>query len=249
MNSVLGLEGDLRIEPDDLEDIKTRAIYSSSGEVREQERDTAKLWKKGNVIFCLFGLENQTSIDKYMPVRIIGYEGGDYRIQITKRNDALKLAKMSNNKDEIKRLRELKFYPVITLVLYYGLRHWKKPKNLFECLEVPEYLKPFVNDYKIHVVEVAWLTEEQENKFTSDFKFVVNYFRQNQTYEKLFPKEGTNMRDILGELFNKHKAEGIAEGRMLERKSIFSRLIELEGLSREKAANILGLSLSEVADI
>ena len=57
------------------------------------------------------------------------------------------------------------------------------------------------------------------------------------------------MRDILGELFNKHKAEGIAEGRMLERKSIFSRLIELEGLSREKAANILGLSLSEVADI
>lgn len=92
---------------------------------------------------------------------------------------------------------------------------------------------------------------------------------QNQTYEKLFPKEGTNMRDILGELFNKHraegraegkaegiaegraegKAEGITEGRMIERKSIFSRLIEFGGLSREKAANILGFSLSEVADI
>ena len=62
---------------------------------------------------------------------------------------------------------------------------WKTPKNLKELLEIPEELEPFVNDYQIHVVEVAWLTDEQLQLYKSDFRVVAEYFvqkRKNQEY-------------------------------------------------------------------
>lgn len=77
-------------------------------------------------------------------------------------------------------------YPVITLVLYFGEKHWNKPKTLLECVNLPEELKPYANDYKINVFEIAWLDDETINKFTSDFKFVAQFFqskRKNVEYK------------------------------------------------------------------
>ena len=169
-----------KIAPEDLQDVRARNIYSSSGEIHEQERDTVKLWTKGEIIFCLLGLENQSKIDKAMPVRVAGYEGGDYRVQITRRDDDIKAARKAEDSDEVKRLLNAKFYPVITIVLYYGIRRWTKPRTLFECLNIPEGVKPFVNDTKLNIIEIAWLTDEQAAKFTSDFRIVVDYFRQKR---------------------------------------------------------------------
>ena len=79
-----------------------------------------------------------------------------------------------------------KRYPVITLVLYFGEQHWNKPKTLLECVNLPEELKPFASDYKINVFEIAWLDDETINKFTSDFKFVAQFFqskRKNVEYK------------------------------------------------------------------
>ena len=67
-----------KIAPEDLQDVRARNIYSSSGEIHEQERDTVKLWTKGEIIFCLLGLENQSKIDKAMPVRVAGLQNGIY---------------------------------------------------------------------------------------------------------------------------------------------------------------------------
>ena len=43
---------------------------------------------------------------------------------------------------------------------------------------MPDDLKPLVNDCRVNVFELGWLTEEQEALFRSDFKHVVHYLRQ-----------------------------------------------------------------------
>lgn len=55
---------------------------------------------------------------------------------------------------------------------------WKTPRTLFECLEIPEEIKPYVNDYCMNLYEIAYLSDKQVQMFTSDFKIVADYFVQ-----------------------------------------------------------------------
>ena len=116
-------------------------------------------------------MENQTAIEADMPLRIIGYDGAVYRDQ--------------RNHDEKGKPRER--FPVVTLILYFGYeKHWDKPLNLKECLDIPEELDPFVNDYHENLFEIAWLPDETRGMFQSDFRFVADYFsqkRKNQHYK------------------------------------------------------------------
>ena len=68
----------------------------------------------------------------------------------------------------------------MTLVLYFGDGEWNKPKNLLGCLNVPEKLKPYVNDYKINLFEICKLTDSQVLNFKSDFKIVADYFAKRK---------------------------------------------------------------------
>ena len=46
-------------------------------------------------------------------------------------------------------------------------------------------MKPFINDYKINLFEIAWLSDEQVAMFQSDFRLVADYFvqmRKNKEY-------------------------------------------------------------------
>lgn len=52
-------------------------------------------------------------------------------------------------------------------------------------MDIPEELKPYVNNYKINLFEIAYLTEEQVSLFKSDFRIVADYFvqmRKNNCY-------------------------------------------------------------------
>ena len=40
--------------------------------------------------------------------------------------------------------------------------------------------EPYVNDYKINLFQIAYLTYEQVNLFQSDFKVVADYFVQKR---------------------------------------------------------------------
>ena len=79
-------------------------------------------------------------------------------------------------------------YPVITLVLYFGTeQEWNNNKTLLERLDITdERLKPYISDYRINVVNLAWLKDEQIELFKSDFRDVLEYLRAarlHQTYE------------------------------------------------------------------
>ena len=72
----------------------------------------------------------------------------------------------------------------MTIVLYFGNRPWKKNKTLRERVGEVEGLCG--EDYKIHVFEIAHLTDEQTAMFRSDFRIIAEYFvkrRRGEAYE------------------------------------------------------------------
>lgn len=55
-------------------------------------------------------------------------------------------------------------------------------------------MKIYVNDYKINVFEVAFLTPEQVNMFKSDFREVADFFVQKRTKKNMcLLRESLNM--------------------------------------------------------
>ena len=76
-------------------------------------------------------------------------------------------------------------------MLYFGKVPWKKPLSLYDVLEISDDLKPFVNDYKINLIDVPRLTEEQVKKFTSDFQIIADYFVQLSENNDYVPKDKT----------------------------------------------------------
>mgnify|MGYP000602856577 CR=1 FL=1 len=112
---------------------------------------------------ALLGVENQLAIDMDMPLRVIGYDGSSYRDEMN--HDEIVIDERTGKKHKIRHKR----YPVVTIVLYFGKTPWKKPLSLYDVLKISDDLKPFVNDYKINLIDVPRLTGEQVEKFTSDF--------------------------------------------------------------------------------
>ena len=55
-------------------------------------------------------------------------------------------------------------------------------------MEIPRCLDMYVNDYQMHVFEVAWLTEEQISHFRSDFKVVANFFLYRKEKTKIISR-------------------------------------------------------------
>lgn len=165
INGVL-FDGKQVVSEHALENVKDRSQYKFNNIIHEQERDLAKRWIPYKICFALYGLEHETGAEPYMPMRIIGYDGAAYRGQLTKRE------------------RDRPNFPVITIVLYFGTKHWDQPRTLYECMNIQENLKPFVSDYKINVVEIAFLDDKLDN-FHSDFRIIAEYFvnkRRNIEY-------------------------------------------------------------------
>ena len=164
--NVLLFKGEQVINEKDLEADTTKSMFKADGKIHEQERDVSKFWKNGEIRISILGIENQTAQDSDMPLRVISYDGASYKQQLLDTN-------------------QKKRYPVATLVLYFGTEEkWSKAKNLYDCFEVPEKLKPFVNDYKINVFNIAFLSPKTIAMFKSDFKIIAEYFRAKRLNQK-----------------------------------------------------------------
>ena len=183
--NVLLFKGEQIVQPDDLVDETPRSMYKADGQLHEEERDVAKYWKESEISIALYGVENQTVPDRDMPLRVIGYDGASYRRQLLKdkksNEEEQAQEQGKENKDTSKKRPAAPKvrYPVVTLVLYFGYdKHWNQPLSLSQCFTTPDVLKPYVQDYKINLFEIAWLEDEQVKMFKSDFRFVADYFVQ-----------------------------------------------------------------------
>ena len=164
--NVLLFKGEQVINEKDLEADTTKSMFKADGKIHEQERDVSKFWKNGEIRISILGIENQTAQDSDMPLRVISYDGASYKQQLLDKN-------------------QKKRYPVATLVLYFGTEEkWSKAKHLYDCFEIPEKLKPFVNDYKINVFNIAFLSQKTIAMFKSDFKIIAEYFRAKRLNQK-----------------------------------------------------------------
>ena len=104
-----------------------------------------------NGIYCLLGIEHQSSIDETMVIRCGIYE-------------MLEFLKQAENK-EYKRL-----VSQIIVVLYIGTKKWNGPLKLSDYFEIPEELKKYFNDWKIILVDVkemdtSKISDEQTRYF------------------------------------------------------------------------------------
>ena len=166
ISNVLLYDGEDVIKENELETVTAKDTYTVEQQIHEVERDVAKRWRHHSLHISLIGLENQTDPDYKMPLRVICYDGASYRAQL--------------NAEEPK-----KTYPVITLVLYMGTeKHWTAPKQLTDCFKYDERLSKFISNYKINVVELAWLSDEQIMKFKTEFRNFVELLRDTRLDRK-----------------------------------------------------------------
>lgn len=259
--NVLLFKGEQIINEKDLEADTTKSMFKADGKIHEQERDVSKFWKNGEIRISILGIENQTAQDSDMPLRVISYDGASYKQQLLDK-------------------KQKKRYPVATLVLYFGTEEkWAKAKHLYDCFEVPEKLKPFVNDYKINVFNIAFLSSKTIAMFKSDFKIIAEYFRAkrlNQKYkgskEKLKHANETLKMfsaltgdDSFEKVYNagnfkkggitmcdvveRIRNDGRTEGRTEEQERIIMNLIESNAGTIEQIAAWVKLPVKEVQKI
>lgn len=170
--NVLLFRGNRIVKEESLKETKVKSQYKAeAGKLHEQERDVAKYWQDGNVLVAICGLENQTTEEKYMPLRVFSYDGASYRRQLLSEND------------------ENPIVPVVSLVLHFGMKEWSSPHNLKGVIDIPKELEPYVNDYKANIFNIAFLDDETVQMFQSDFRIVADFFVQKRKNKDYVPDE------------------------------------------------------------
>lgn len=75
---------------------------------------------------------------------------------------------------------------MVTLVIHFGADEWDAPLSLHEMMGTQnEKLMHYVQDYQIHLIDPAKLTEEDLKKFTSSLREVIEYIKYSKDKEKL----------------------------------------------------------------
>ncbi len=157
--NVLLFENDF-VKENNLESGPTESVYKTvQGDAAAQRRDIMKKYKENHFCICSLGIENQTTVDFTMPVRVMGYDYGTYK------------GMLANAKS---------ISPVTTIVLNFGDTRWNAAKSLHEMMKLPEELKPYVENYKIRVYDIAFLSDNIIEKFTSDFKVIAKFFKDKR---------------------------------------------------------------------
>ena len=259
--NVLLFKGNKLMKEKDLESAVKDSMFKADGKIHQQERDVSKFWKNGEIRISILGFENQTNPDKEMPLRVISYDGASYKQQL--------LDKKAKQR-----------YPVATIVLYFGTKEkWSTPKNLFGCFKVPEELKPFVNDYKINVFNIAWLSDKTIDMFQSDFKIVAKYFQTvrlkreykgtneeirhvdallkmlsaltgDNSFEEVYNESNLNKGGVtMCEVVEKIKNEGRNEGVLAGKAELIRKMLDTNFATEQQIADLLKIPVKEVKKI
>ena len=153
INAVV-FEGEQLIRPENLVRYEndTAFIINDSKRIEDKKRRRDIVVKSDiNGIYCILGVEHQSSVDQAMVVRCAIYEMLEYLKQL-------------ENK-EYKRL-----VPQIMVAFYTGPKKWNVPVKLSDYFEIPEELKKYFDDWKIILVDVkemdtSKISDEQTRYF------------------------------------------------------------------------------------
>ena len=154
-------------------------IINDSKRVEDKKRRRDIVVKSDiNGIYCLLGIEHQSSIDETMVIRCGIYEMLEY-------------LKQAENK-KYKRL-----VPQIIVVLYTGPKKWNGPVKLSDYFEIPEELKKYFNDWKIILVDVKEMdTSKIKDEQTRYFIEAIQAMYKGD-YIKLHQKRKMNTNNLI----------------------------------------------------
>ena len=189
-------------------------------------------------IYCLFGIEHQSTIDQEMVIRCGNYEMMEYLKQIKKGE---------------------KIIPQVMIVFYTGDRKWNAPLRLSDYFEIPEELKEYVNDWKIKVVDVkeidtSKIKDEQTRYFIEAIQAMykgnfeglhrkIKMNRDNLIYAAIITRSLDLIKDLPegDEIDMCEGMERMAEGFRSEGRKQGILVGRKEGENREKKTTLLSL--------
>ena len=156
--------GEQVIKPDELLPVDSVVAsvfeHDEYAESIESARDKINICRHSTALGVeleLLGEENQEHIHYAMPRRLMGYDYHTYKKQYDDNAQKYKKRSEGLTRDEFlsKMKKTDKFIPVITIVVYYGSESWDGARSLHEMLNIPERVRPFVNDYKMLLIEAC----------------------------------------------------------------------------------------------
>ena len=260
------------IDPARLMDAPTESIYKDlNGTDHSQYRDEMKYYTDDKcLLMSMFGLENQTSVERLMPVRAMSYDTCAYKSQVQgiPRSD-----------------KKVKLCPVVSIILNFSNHRWNQPTSLKELMNIPKWMEGYVQDYKILVFDIAFLEDEVIERFQSDFKVVARFFKnrrikgdigdptelkhvesvlellsaftQDQRYKEAIPSvlecvkkgKGANMCTIVDSLIQKGEEIGIQKGEEIGRRKAIADLVWDGALTLSEGAKRLNITEKEMTDV
>ena len=158
--NVLIYSGEKVVNEADLLAGPTESLYiEADKQTHQQLRDCSMYELHNGEIHALYNLENQSTIDAYMPLRCAGYDGAAYRSQCNDRKNTYKT------------------YPVFTFVLNWSRKPWNKATSILEALHFKPNpaAYPYFNNGKMPVFNMCFLSKDVREKFQGDLRIILDY--------------------------------------------------------------------------
>ena len=222
-------DGETRLDPNSLTEVSPEMVAIIKDSVLQRFRDVFKLCRdEFGLSVALFGLENQTEPELDMAIRVMVYDALGYYVQSQNCKNGGRIV------------------PIFTRVLYFGYnRKWGSVCKLSDLCVIPPKFASRFQDYKVEVIELAWLSDEQIERLTGDLKVLAVFLRKmrlNQlddwpdieityvpevldllkeiTGHKRFEQEKCNFTNLqrrinMCELFEKHDSALIEKGKTI----------------------------------
>lgn len=213
--NTLAYGGKRVLNPERLRQIPGEIISSPDGVgLKQLERDLFMEYADDDAYYLMLGIDDQDDVDNTMPLRGMGMDYAAYEKQVRQIMAENKSAEKDAGARKI--FRHQKLIPVVTLILYFGNSNWYDPKSLNDMLKMPDEQKypgisKYIHDYGMNLVVLKNLTEEEEGRFQSDFKYLVKYLRNCKNPEKvlkMYREEfGVSWEETLNKVMNKCKLE------------------------------------------
>ena len=138
--------------------------------------------------YLILCVENQSEIYYAMHMRNMLCNAIQY---VTQLDDIAMSHEMSDKLPETRTEYFSGFYktdkllPVITLTLYFGADEWTAPRDLHGMLSADKEILQFVNNYHLHLIAPAEISDDDFTKFHTELSLVLKYIKYSTDKKKL----------------------------------------------------------------
>lgn len=187
--NALVFDGRQVVKPEELVEISPVGLAESGDRSVKKNADMAMGKTAGGEILAVMIVENQTEVDYSLPVRVHLRESMEYDRQVAEICRKNRAAQKNGDKvfsDSGEYMygfrKQDHLRPVMTLVLSWNDKKWTGAVSLYEMLDFSgfEDLKGLVADYKLNIVDMDSITNENSRFANNEVRDVISlYLRRN----------------------------------------------------------------------